>query len=482
MATITEAYVDSLAPTAGAIKNGRDLVKKNSFQLLNETDDRTLLFGECKGSGKDPYRCSVDFMNEGSPVFRCSCPSRQFPCKHALGLLYARALGKAFATAEMPQDIADKRDKAEKREEKKKEAAAADPGDSVKPKRKVNKSALVKKIAVQLDGLGLLEKLVLQLTLSGLGSVDKKTLQMIEEQAKQLGNHYIPGAQAGLREFVMIMQQSEIDREAVYTDAMEQLLALRALTKKGKAYLEQRAADPESPMETDTNLEELLGHAWQLAELREYGRVQKDAELLQLAFMCYTDEARGEFADTGWWIDLGTGHIRVTRHLRPFRAARALREEDTFHAVVKTEELFLYPGELNPRVRWENATFREPGESDYAKIKSLAAASFPDVIKQVKNVIKNPLADKSPVMLVAFQSIEQIDGKLVLRDRAGKQLQLEDFQGNGRTTTALVSLLGEEELKDQAALVMFRHHLDDNRLSAQLMSMVTDSRIIRLLY
>ncbi|SFD78545.1 SWIM zinc finger [Paenibacillus catalpae] len=480
MATITEAYVDSLAPNAGAIKNGRELVKKNSFPLLHETDDGTLLFGECKGSGKDPYRCSVDFATEGNPVFRCSCPSRQFPCKHTLGLLYARALGKAFTTAAIPQEIADKRDKAEKREEKKKDAAA-EPDDSAKPKRKVNKSALVKKIAVQLDGLGILEKLVLQLTQSGLGSVDKKTLQMLEEQDKQLGNHYIPGAQAGLRAFVIIMQP-EKDRETVYSAAMEQLLALKALTKKGKAYLEQRAADPDSPMDIDTNLEELLGHAWQLAELREHGRVQKDAKLLQLAFMSYTDEARGEFADTGWWIDLNSGHIRVTRHLRPFRAARAMREEDTFQAVVKTEELFIYPGDLNQRVRWENATFREPGATDYAAIKLLAAASFPDVIKQVKNVIKNPLADKNPVMLVAFQSIEQFDEKVILRDASGKQLQLEDFEENGRQTTTLLSLLREEELKNQAALVMFRHHLDDNHLSAQLMSIVTGSRIIRLLY
>ncbi|WP_040949033.1 SWIM zinc finger family protein [Gorillibacterium massiliense] len=481
MATITEAYVDSLAPNAGAIKNGRDLVKKNSFPQLHETEDGVLLFGECAGSGKEPYRCSVDFVNEANPVFRCTCPSRQFPCKHTLGLLYARALGKTFARADIPQDIVEKRDKAEKREEKKKEAAAVPPEEASKVKRKVNKSALAKKIAVQLDGLATLEKLVLQLTQSGLGSVDKKTLQMVEEQAKQLGNHYIPGAQAGLREFVMTMQ-TEGDKEAVYTAAMEQLVILRALTKKGKSYLEQRAAQPEMPMDTETTLEEQLGHAWQLAELQEYGRVESDAELLQLAFTSYTDQARGEFADTGWWVDLRNGAIRVTRHLRPFRAARALREEDTFQAVVKATELFVYPGELGARVRWETATFRETEESDYGRVKSVAAASFPEVIKQVKNVIKNPLADKKPVMLVAFQSIERIGDSFILRDALGKQLPLTDFAENGRPTTPLISLLGDEERKDQAGLVMFRHDPGDNRLGVQLLSIVTDSRIVRLLY
>ncbi|WP_248963982.1 SWIM zinc finger family protein [Sphaerisporangium perillae] len=43
-----------------------------------------VLWGECKGSGTKPYLACVDL---GDPAYRCSCPSRKFPCKHALGLL-----------------------------------------------------------------------------------------------------------------------------------------------------------------------------------------------------------------------------------------------------------------------------------------------------------------------------------------------------------------------------------------------------------
>ncbi|MFD2350637.1 SWIM zinc finger family protein [Nonomuraea ferruginea] len=43
-----------------------------------------VLFGECEGSGATPYQACVDL---GEPAYRCSCPSRKFPCKHALGLL-----------------------------------------------------------------------------------------------------------------------------------------------------------------------------------------------------------------------------------------------------------------------------------------------------------------------------------------------------------------------------------------------------------
>ena len=43
-----------------------------------------LVWGKCQGSGKTPYQVSVDLTG---PAYRCSCPSRKFPCKHGLALL-----------------------------------------------------------------------------------------------------------------------------------------------------------------------------------------------------------------------------------------------------------------------------------------------------------------------------------------------------------------------------------------------------------
>lgn len=482
MTFLTEAYIDSLAPNAGAIKNGRDLVKKNSFTVLRRTADGTLLFGECKGSGKEPYRCSADFVQPDNPVSRCSCPSRQFPCKHTLGLMYAYALGKPFEQAELPPDIAEKRGKAEKREEKKKEAEAAEGGGASPAKRKVNKSALAKKLNAQLEGLGLLEKMLLQTVQGGLGSLNKKNVQLIEDQAKELGNYYIPGVQAELKALILLLEE-EGSREAVYTGAIQQLIRLHSLVKKGKSYLEQRMADPDRPMDTESALEELLGHAWQLAELKEYGRTRQKAEMLQLSFLSYTDLARGEYVDAGWWADLQDGTIHATRNLRPFRAAKQLREEDTVHAVMLSDELYQYPGEINARVRWEKGTFREAGEQDYRTVKQAANTSFPDVIKQVKNIIKNPLANRNPVMLIAFHALERAGGGFVFRDQQGKPIPVAaDLVETPARLETIVPLLREEELRDQAALVMFRHDVDSGRLSAQPMSIITDSRIIRLLY
>src|SRR5258708_14362606 len=116
-----EAYVDSNAPNAAAIKNARGVVLKRKLVGLFGSPDGKLLFGECKGSGAENYRPSADFADPAKPVFRCPCPSHQFPCKHSLALLYAHAQGAKFVEKDLPADISEKRSKIQHRAENEKE-------------------------------------------------------------------------------------------------------------------------------------------------------------------------------------------------------------------------------------------------------------------------------------------------------------------------------------------------------------------------
>src|SRR5882757_3820539 len=117
---INDAYADTLAPNAAAIKNARGVVLKKKLVGLFRSPDGTLLFGDCKGSGAENYRPSADFSDPTKPVYRCTCPSHQFPCKHSLALLYAHAQGSKFVEKEVPADIGEKRVKMQQRVEKKK--------------------------------------------------------------------------------------------------------------------------------------------------------------------------------------------------------------------------------------------------------------------------------------------------------------------------------------------------------------------------
>ena len=53
------------------------------------------MWGEIKGSGNVPYRTQID-LNQ--TAFKCSCPSRKFPCKHGLGLLLLSARNPTLLT------------------------------------------------------------------------------------------------------------------------------------------------------------------------------------------------------------------------------------------------------------------------------------------------------------------------------------------------------------------------------------------------
>ena len=242
---IDEAFADSQAPNVNAIKNARAVVLKRKLVGLFRSADGTLLFGDCKGSGKENYRPSADFSDPTKPVYRCTCPSHQFPCKHSLALLYAHSQGATFVEKDVPADIAEKRSKLQVKAEKKKVEAD-------KP-QKVNTSALKKKIQIQLDALNLLESLVQDLVRSGLGILNAKSARQIEDQARQLGNAYLPGAQNALHALTGLFYRSEIssgdelkpaERERIYSAALDQLNRLHTLCHHGRKYLQTRLDDP----------------------------------------------------------------------------------------------------------------------------------------------------------------------------------------------------------------------------------------------
>ncbi len=76
MISIDEGVVDAAAPNAEAIKNGRGFVLKNKFTVLNISEDETIVFGECLGSGREPYRCSSDFARPDKPFASAAAPLR----------------------------------------------------------------------------------------------------------------------------------------------------------------------------------------------------------------------------------------------------------------------------------------------------------------------------------------------------------------------------------------------------------------------
>lgn len=481
MISIDEGFVDAAAPNAEAAKNGRGLVLKNKFQKFHVSPDETLLFGECQGSGKSPYQCSCDFQRPEAPTHRCTCPSRQFPCKHCLGLMYAFVLGKKFTSAPVPEELQAKREKLQERVEKKKV-------DAEKPKT-VNKGALAKKIQAQLEGIELLEKLTRDLVRLGIGNMNAKLARDVEQQAKQLGNAYLPGAQAALHSYTRLFtgDDGQLDgrtaaqREAVYSEALDQLSRISALVRQGRAYLSKRLEDPELAPETESGIAAWLGHAWQLRELKDAGLVETGVELVQLAFNSHNDAARAEYVDTGIWMTLGSGRIRITQNFRPYKAVKYIKSDDSFFQVAQVAELCVYPGDVNPRIRWEAMTPRPIEPRDFEAIHKHAKSDFAAVVKDVKTHLKGPLADKQPIHALAFKKLGQVNGSLVVEDGKGERLVLTDAGMTEEPPSChLLSLLSPDLFAEQTLVVRFRHDLDTRKLQIKPLSIVSGAGITRL--
>jgi hypothetical protein len=96
--------IEALAPDQGSLDAARKLLKPASWPTIAE-DGAGLIWGECQGSGATPYRISVTEIDAG---YKCTCPSRKFPCKHSLALMWMRAEGKVpFAAATPPDWVKD---------------------------------------------------------------------------------------------------------------------------------------------------------------------------------------------------------------------------------------------------------------------------------------------------------------------------------------------------------------------------------------
>ncbi|WP_309569940.1 SWIM zinc finger family protein [Deinococcus sp.] len=188
---LTPDAILALAPDSGSAANARKLATSAKWQNLHAPVGS--LWGQCQGSGKEPYLTGVDLSG---PVGKCSCPSRKFPCKHALALLLLHASQSGdFGTAAPPESIQTWLDGRAKRAEGTELAqtppteegrAAPDPAAQVK-----RRAAREKKVT---EGLDALQTFLADLIRDGLAHAPARPYSDWDTQAARLVDAQAPGA------------------------------------------------------------------------------------------------------------------------------------------------------------------------------------------------------------------------------------------------------------------------------------------------
>ncbi len=194
MHTWTAERILSLAPDASSSKAGRELASPRKWRALGRSD--SALWGEHQGSGSKPYQTAIDLTE---PAFKCSCPSRKFPCKHCLGLFLTLAdAPTAFPSTTPPQwaaewlaDRAAAAQRAARREERK-EHQADDPEARAKAEKAQARLAAQRKSRVD-KGVEELDRWLRDLVRTGFSTPNLASPSFWDTQAARLIDAQAPG-------------------------------------------------------------------------------------------------------------------------------------------------------------------------------------------------------------------------------------------------------------------------------------------------
>ncbi|MFF7732677.1 SWIM zinc finger family protein [Streptomyces sp. NPDC007984] len=194
----TADQVLALAPDAASRKAGSKLGAAGPWSEAGSSDEGTV-WGLCKGSGSKPYQTVVDVADAAGPAYKCSCPSRKFPCKHALGLLLLWAADDAAVPPGQAPEWAEEWTAGRRRRaEKKAGDASGAPSGSVDPeaarRRAERRAERVTSGAVEL------EQRLADLLRGGLATADQSGYGLWEETAARMVDAQAQGLAARVRE------------------------------------------------------------------------------------------------------------------------------------------------------------------------------------------------------------------------------------------------------------------------------------------
>ncbi|MGN7823196.1 SWIM zinc finger family protein [Chitinophaga sp. 22536] len=246
---LTEEQVLAMAPDESSRKAGKELARPAKWVSTGYSE--AALWGECQGSGSKPYQTQVD---TGAMAFRCSCPSRKFPCKHGVGLLLYYAREKAsFVQQEQPAWVTEWISKrSEKAEKKAQQPTEAKPVDEAAQNKRTE--ARHRKVS---DGLEELVRWSKDLVRNGIIGLPDKGADMCENMARRMVDAQASGLAAILREMAEISYYSDGWQHTF----MEQLLRLY-LAAQAYGHLDELAPALRQDIRT------LVGYAQSQEELK----------------------------------------------------------------------------------------------------------------------------------------------------------------------------------------------------------------------
>ena len=336
---LTVQQVLDLAPDAASAAAGRKLATPGPWKSVGR--DSQALWGECQGSAL--YQVRVE---AGAATYKCSCPSRKFPCKHVLGLmLLAAGQQDAVPQSAPPQWVSDwlqkRADAAERKAAKAANATAGpqqageaqtvtatDRAPADKAKRTARRDSRIA------SGLDRLDLWLSDLAHNGMAGVETQPFSFWDGMARSLVDAQAPGLAARVRAMAT-MPGSGPD----WPSSLAQQLGRLALLSHAYRRLEQ--LDP--ALQHDVRA--MVGWTLDQAELEAVGQCLADQWLVLGQFVEEEERLR---VQRSWLQGRASGRMALVLQ---FSAARAPFPEIVVPGTIIDADLLFYPGAWPQRAR-----------------------------------------------------------------------------------------------------------------------------------
>jgi hypothetical protein len=413
----TAEQIIAFAPDTASAKAGQGLAAARKWQSLGFNEQSA--WGLCQGSGKDPYQTQIDLTE---PAFRCTCPSRKFPCKHAIGLfLLLASQANAFAQQSPPAWVIEWLESRAKRAQQRDEKQdRAEKGETVADRPAQAKRAADRETRVA-AGLRELELWLCDLVRSGLAAAQTQPPLFWERTAARLVDAQAPGVARMARELAGLPSSGE-GWQARLLDRVSRIYLLI----EGFKRIDQLS------IETQADIRALIG--W----------TQSQNELLQSEGMRDRWQVLGQRVDQEdrlrlqrSWLQGETGNRSAL--LLHFAAGNQPLDASLIPGTVVDAEMVFYPGAYPLR-----ALIKERNDSPFQLDRMAGYANITDAVSAYAAALaRSPWIEVFPFALKSVIPICR-DGHWFVRDTDANLLQL-----NPRSShhLSLLALSGGREIE-----------------------------------
>ncbi len=404
----TDDKISLLAPNDSTERRGRMLA--NSSKWPQRSTNYEAIWGECKGSGAQPYQVQINLKG---PKFKCSCPVRQLPCKHCLGLLFLYANSSAvFRYQAPPSDVANWLSKHFP------SASSADNHQSPptsKNEETLEKAELAKekrwqqRLLLMESGILELEQWLQDIIRQGIANTDATKAAFWNAAAAKMVDAKLPSVGVFLKETQQLMHTQRDWSELV-------VARLGTLYSWVEAFKQREQLPPALQHALFARLGKTTTKAAVLAE----GQTQRDQWLVLGSFEDVDVEGR-DFRRV-WLHGWNSGRRAL---LLDYAFGSVSYEHQYWTGSVWRGELAYYSPAFAQRATWVMA---EP-LSNFSAVQPLPSTTFQAALGAYSKALSNnPWLQRFPMLLEDISAQWTTDGHLLLLDHNGQAIPLVELR------------------------------------------------------